>query len=303
MASLPEPAPHAPTPAPHALRAVAAPSPAGRPAERPRYEDAAPVLKWAGGKTRLLPELISRLPDGWERYLEPFFGGGALFFRLQPSEALISDVNEELVNVYEQVRDHVDELIENLQHHLYEKAYYYRMRGADPARMTPLARASRTIYLNRTCFNGLYRVNRRGRFNVPIGRYKNPVICQEARLRACSALLKHTDLRRADYLDTIAGARAGDFIYLDPPYQPLSPTSSFTSYTAGAFTEEDQARLAEAVHGLADRGVRCMVSNSDTPLIRELYEGLRVDVVLCARAISRVASGRGPVREVIVRNY
>lgn len=270
---------------------------------RPAREDAQPILKWAGGKTRLLDELVPRLPERMGRYFEPFFGGGALYFRVQPEGAVVSDVNRELVNVYEQVRDRVEDLVLALDRQPYSKEHYYRTRARDPESLPPLERAARTIYLNRTCFNGLYRVNRRGAFNVPIGSYKDPVICHPDRLRACSEVLRGAHLVAGDYRDVVEGARAGDFVYFDPPYQPLSATSSFTSYTAGAFGPDDQRDLADTVRRLGERGVSCMVSNSDTPLVRELYDGLRIEVVLCPRAISCDGGGRGPVREVVVRNW
>ena len=271
--------------------------------ERPRVAEAQPIVKWAGGKGRLLPELLARMPAAFGRYFEPFVGGGALFFRVQPLEAVLGDQNAELMNLYRCIRDQVEALIDDLQRHPYDKDYYYGMRAQDPEDMGVLARASRTVYLNRTCFNGLYRVNRRGQFNVPMGRYSDPVICQTERLRAAAGLLAEVDLRRADYAKVAADARRGDFVYFDPPYQPLSPTANFTSYTAKAFGEEDQADLARIFTELGERGVQCMLSNSDTPLIRDLYAGHQMDVVLAPRAISRSASGRGPVREVMIRNY
>ncbi len=264
---------------------------------------AGPVVKWAGGKTRLLSELEERLPADLGAYFEPFFGGGALFFRLLPERACVGDVNAELINLYRCVRDDVDALIEDLHKHVYSSEYYYWMRGRDPLPMSDVERASRIVYLNRTCFNGLYRVNRRGQFNVPFGSYTDPVICQEDKLRASSVALRGVQLKLAGYKESVAGARAGDFVYFDPPYQPVSATSNFTSYTAAAFDEDDQAELAETFAALDARGVRCMLSNSDAPLIHELYAGFRIDIVHCARAISRRAAGRGPVPEVVVRNY
>lgn len=283
-----------------ALNSSVARSP-GRTGSRPAK--AAPVVKWAGGKTRLLTDLEQRLPDGFEGYFEPFFGGGALFFRLLPARAHIGDVNAELINLYVCVRDQVDALIEDLQQHVYEKDYYYWMRGREVDTLSDIQRASRLVFLNRTCFNGLYRVNRRGHFNVPFGKYKDPVICQEDRLRAVAVVLEGVELKLAGYKETVAGARQGDFVYFDPPYQPVSRTSNFTSYTAAAFDEDDQAELAATFADLDARGVKCMLSNSDAPLIHELYADYRIDIVHCARAISRRADGRGRVPEVVVRNY
>jgi DNA adenine methylase len=269
----------------------------------PLVEKAAPVIKWAGGKTRLLPQLLPLLPDAIDRYYEPFIGGGAIFFNLQPGDAIISDVNEELTNVYFQVQNHVEALITSLQQHRYEKTYYYTMRAKDPARLSPLERASRILYLNRTCFNGLYRVNRRGHFNVPFGRYTNPAICQPARLRAANQVLANTTILTGDYSDTCADAKQANFVYFDPPYHPISKTANFTSYTKGNFGEDDQARLASVYRELTDQGVKCMLSNSDTPLIRELYQDFNIHVVSAHRAIARRSESRKRVNEVVVCNY
>lgn len=266
-------------------------------------EAAQPIVKWAGGKRSLMSDLTARLPTRFERYFEPFFGGGALFFRLQPEIARISDVNGELVNLYRVTRDDVEALIEDLQRHRYERGYYYAMRATDPRTLSPVQRASRTIYLNRTCFNGLYRVNRRGQFNVPMGKYQDPVICQPGRLRAAAAAFAGTDIREADFTWVLDEARPGDFVYFDPPYQPMSPTANFTSYAQGDFGEKDQAHLAEVFATLAARGVKCMLSNSDTPLIRELYADFRCDQVYAPRAISRRGDGRQAVAELIVMSY
>lgn len=262
-----------------------------------------PFLKWAGGKKRILPHLLTRLPETFAGYFEPFIGGGALFFRMLPGAALVSDINAELVNVYRTVRDEVDSLMEDLGRHRYEKNYYYAMRARDPEEMSPLSRASRFIYLNRTCFNGLYRVNRRGQFNVPFGRYTNPTICPTDKLLSASHALQGVDVRCQDYSKTVAPARSGDFVYFDPPYQPISRTANFTSYTKGAFDEAEQTRLADRFRDLDRRGVRCMLSNSDTPFVHDLYKGFRIELIDAPRAISRNPEGRASVREVIVRNY
>ncbi|MCC6624105.1 MAG: DNA adenine methylase [Deltaproteobacteria bacterium] len=268
--------------------------------------DVAPVLKWAGGKSRLLPELVSRLPSPrqWTGvYHEPFLGGGALFLHLRPARANLADANPELVNLYEVIRDDVEALIADLGRHTHERTYYYAVRALDAAGLGRVERASRFVFLNRTCFNGLYRVNRRGQFNVPFGRYDNPNLCPAERLRAVSRVLAGADLAHRDFEDAVAGARRGDFAYFDPPYVPLTRTASFTSYTAGDFGEDDQRRLAATVRRLARRGVRCMVSNSDAPLVHELYEGLRIERILAPRAISRAADSRKPVSELVIRTY
>ncbi len=267
---------------------------------------AEPVLKWAGGKSRILHELVPRLPrpSQWTgRYFEPFVGGAAVFLHLRPRRAVLSDVNPELVHLYTTIRDEVEALIEDLGRHTYDRQYYYAVRALDPAELPPIERASRMIFLNRTCFNGLWRVNRRGQFNVPFGRYANPTLCPEDRLRAMSAALAETEIRHADFERAVAGARRGDFVYFDPPYVPLTKTANFTSYAAGSFGLKDQERLAALFTALGRRGVRCMLSNSDTPLVRELYAGHHIDQILAPRAISRDPDNRRPVAEVVVRNY
>jgi DNA adenine methylase len=270
---------------------------------REHQEKAGPVLKWAGGKSRLLAQLLPLLPEEISSYHEPFIGGGALFFRIQPGQARLSDLNEELICVYRAVRDSTQELIEALGLHRYEKNHYYRVRATDPSTLSDVGRAARTIYLNRTCFNGLYRVNRRGHFNVPFGRYTNPAICQVDKLWAASAVLADTSLEESDYRRVVDQADAGSFVYFDPPYHPISKTANFTSYTSRSFTEDDQAALADVFAELDRKGVRCMLSNSDTPLIRGLYKRFRTETVLAPRAISRNRDGRKPVSEVVVLNY
>ena len=230
-------------------------------------------------------------------------GGGAFFFMLEPTKATLSDVNQELIILYRTVRDALSGLITELHRHPYEKDHYYWMRSRDPETLTMVERAARTLYLNRTCFNGLYRVNRRGHFNVPMGRYSNPVICDTDKLGLAAEALAKVNLEHAGFEEMMDAPKAGDFVYFDPPYQPVSKTANFTSYTAGAFNEEDQARLAGVFAELSDRGVHCMLSNSHTPLITELYKDFRIDVVLAPRLISRKASARRPVQEVLVRNY
>ena len=268
-----------------------------------RVPEAAPFVKWVGGKRSLMPQLTARLPQRFNAYLEPFVGGGAVFFALQPTAAVLADDNAELINAYAVVRDDAERLIRHLRTHRAEEEYYYALRAQDPRQLDNIERASRLIYLNRTCFNGLYRVNSRGGFNVPFGRYKNPQICNEAGLRAASAALRGADLRHDTYEHVVDTARRGDFVYFDPPYHPVSATANFTSYTAGAFSERDQRRLADVYRTLAARGVKVMLSNSDTPLIQDLYADFHVDIVSAPRLVNRDASKRGPVNEVLVRNY
>ena len=273
----------------------------------PRKEQipTAPILKWAGGKSRLVPELRKRMSTRFRRYFEAFIGGGALFFRTAPENAVLGDMNNDLVNVYRCVAWNVEAVIRKLvvlrRSHSEEHYYETRERWNGAGRALPdIARAATFIYLNKTCYNGLWRVNSRGAFNVPVGRYVNPQIFDREGLRAASALLQRAELRVGSYAESMSDARKGDFVYLDPPYQPASKTASFTSYTTGSFGEDAQAELADHVRRLESMGVHVMVSNSDTPLIRKLYKGMRIDQVDCARAINSKAKKRGAVKEVIV---
>lgn len=266
---------------------------------------AAPIVKWVGGKTKLLPELTARMPAHFGRYFEPFAGGAALFFRVAPTRAVLADSNADLIGLYAAIRKDPAAVIRRLEHHraAHDQQHYYdtRARWNDPAASWSAAdRAATFIYLNKTCFNGLWRVNRAGDFNVPIGRYTDPPICVPESLRAAGAALTRASLRCADYRTAVADAARGDFLYFDPPYDPVTPTASFTSYTAGAFGPEDQRALAETARALVARGCRVMLSNSDTPFVRSLYKGFRIDRVKCARAINSNASRRGEVDEVIV---
>ncbi len=266
---------------------------------------ATPIVKWVGGKTKLLPELLARMPAHYHRYYEPFAGGAALFFRVAPRRAVLADSNADLIGLYTAVARDVDAVIRRLELHraAHDQRHYYEIRARwndHAASWNPADRAAAFIYLNKTCFNGLWRVNRAGDFNVPIGRYTDPPICVPETLRAAQAALARATLRCADYQQAIAGASRGDFLYFDPPYDPVTPTASFTSYTAGAFGPDDQRALADAARALVARGCKVMLSNSDTPFVRSLYKGFRIDRVKCARAINSNASRRGEVDEVIV---
>jgi DNA adenine methylase len=226
-----------------------------------------------------------------------------LFFALQPKRAALTDINQELIDCYLAVRDHVGDLIEALGAHRYNEEHYYEVRDLSPAALPLVARAARTLFLNRTGFNGLYRVNSAGRFNVPFGRYVNPSICKPPELRACAAALRKVDLAVRDFGAVLEHAKAGDFVYFDPPYVPLSSTSSFTSYAAGGFGWKDQERLAELFCELERRGVRAMLSNSDHPEIHRLYDGFQIDRVEALRSINSKATGRGKIGEVVIRSY
>ena len=266
---------------------------------------AAPIIKWVGGKTKLLPELTARMPPHLGRYFEPFAGGAALFFRVAPERAVLADSNSDLIGLYTCLADDVAGVIRRLEHHraAHSEAHYYatRTRWNDREQSWSSAdRAATFIYLNKTCFNGLWRVNRAGAFNVPIGRYTDPPICVPEALRAASALLSRATLRCGDYRAAVADARRGDFVYFDPPYDPVAPTANFTSYTTDAFGADHQRALADTARALVARGCQVMLSNSDTPFIRSLYKGFHVERVKCARAINSNAARRGEVDEVIV---
>ena len=274
--------------------------------KKPRH--ARPFLKWAGGKRQLLPELIKRLPGSFRNYHEPFLGGGALFFELAArgllkKKAYLSDLNEELIETYIVVQTGVEDLIKSLKKHVHDEEYYYRLRGVDPASLDIVERASRLIYLNKTCFNGLYRVNSKGEFNVPFGNYKNPMICDEENLRLCSAALKDISIRRQSYFKVMSGALRGDFVYFDPPYHPVSKTASFASYQKDGFDEKDQQRLKDIFEALDRKKCFAMLSNSHSAFTKGLYKDYKPEIVEASRAVNSRASARGPVKEIIVRNY
>ena len=266
-----------------------------------------PIVKWVGGKRQLMFELLKNMPENYNRYFEPFIGGGALFFELQPDNAYISDMNEELINLYKVVRDNVDELVADLQKHDISKEYFMEIRNIDRTEeyknWSNIQKASRFIYLNRTCFNGMYRVNSKGEFNVPFGYYKNPRILDENNLINCSNLLQKTEIKHADFSKILKKVKKGDFVYFDPPYVPLSETSSFTSYTKDGFDMDMQFKLRDVCDELDSMGVKFLLSNSDTKLVNELYENYNIKRVFASRQINANADGRGKITEVLVRNY
>jgi DNA adenine methylase len=272
-----------------------------------RRVECRPFLKWAGGKTQLLPQLVRRTPRSYNRYLEPFIGGGALFFALQPRSSYLADCNTELINCFEVVRSDVEALIQELQGYRYDKDQYYAVRALDReesfATLSPVARAARLIYLNKTCFNGLYRVNSKGHFNVPFGSYDNPTILDADNLRRCSSVLSTAIIRNGEFEEIVDVAQPGDFVYLDPPYAPVSETSDFTQYAKDGFDESAQELLLLICLQLHQKGVRWMVSNSNTPLIQELYRGFNVEPVAASRSINSRAEKRGPILELIIRNF
>jgi len=266
-----------------------------------------PFLKWVGGKSQLRLNLLSRLPASFVRYFEPFLGGGALFFALQPSKAYLSDINLDLINTYRAIQNNVSELIEDLKQHRYDKDYYYKIRNIDRTldylEWTDIQKASRLIYLNKSCFNGLYRVNSKGYFNVPMGSYNNPKILDEENLLACSKALKKCNISIHPFLEIEDILDKDDFVYFDPPYAPLNTTSNFTSYTQDGFGSQMQVELRDFCNRLTDRGVKFMLSNSSAPLILDLYEKYHIEFVYASRAINSKGENRGKIPEVIVRNY
>lgn len=267
---------------------------------------AQPFIKWAGGKRQLLKELTTGLPN-FRNYHEPFLGGGALFFELFNKglikHAHLYDYNDELITAYKAVKDMPFELIKELQKPIYknDENEYYRIRALKLQSM--LERAARLIYLNHTAYNGLYRVNSNGEFNVPFGNYKNPKLFSEEVILADSKALQNAELHSGDFSMVLDYAEEGDLIYFDPPYNPLSVTSNFTSYTSADFSEEDQKRLAKVFGELDKRGCYVMLSNSSTELIRKLYKGYYIRVVYANRAINCKADGRGKVQELIITNW
>lgn len=266
---------------------------------------ATPFLKWVGGKRSIIGELTSRLPKDFKAYWEPFVGGGALFFEMGKdiSDAHLSDLNIELVITYNVVKKHPEQLIKALRKHAekHSKEYYYKIR-AKHEQTDAVARAARLIYLNRTCFNGLYRTNKKGEFNVPMGRYKNPDIIRENVIRSCSKALQHATVTLGDF--TSIQPKKGDFVYFDPPYHPINGTS-FTSYTGDDFNEKDQERLRDFLLTLHKKGVKVMLSNSNTPFILNLYKNkvFKVHEVSAPRNVNCKADKRSHAKEVLITNY
>lgn len=275
--------------------------------------EAKPFLKWAGGKQQMVKQYETLFPEKFNRYFEPFLGGGAIFFHLWSiaklkQEIVLSDSNAELINAYVVVRDELNKLINLLKAHkkLHGQDYYYEIRSLDrkeEVQLNSVEKAARTIYLNRTCFNGLYRVNSKGQFNVPMGKYNNPSIVRRKTLERASQALQGTVLKTRDFREVLKWAERGDFIYFDPPYVPVSKTSNFTSYTSADFSDEDQKELAQTFTKLSEMGCYCMLSNSYTPFILDLYSDYRIETVEAVRAINSDSNGRGAISEVVVLNY
>lgn len=268
---------------------------------------AKPFLKWAGGKRQLLPQIHAALPQTFNRYFEPMLGGGAVFFSLGRSDSILSDTNAELIRCYEVVRDQPQALIEELQTYPHAEDFYYALRAEDQKvsfkNWSDLKRAARLMYLNRTCFNGLYRVNSRGHFNVPFGDYKNPSIADSETILSCSKALQSVKLLCGSFSEVVLQAKEGDFVYFDPPYFPISKTASFTSYTKQGFDISLHKQLADICASLDKRGVQFLCSNSYCDFILGLNRAFTIEVLEAKRAINSKADKRSGVKEVLIRNY
>lgn len=267
-----------------------------------------PFIKWVGGKRQLIDTIKAYMPHQYNRYFEPFIGGGALFFELKPNNAFINDCNVELINLYSIVKNHPNELLEELEKHINNKEYYYEIRNLDRdleqyQNLSDIQRASRFIYLNKTAYNGLYRVNKNGFFNVPFGQYKNPNYIDHENILSCSKLLQQTTILNDDFEVIKPYIGSGDFVYFDPPYVPLSKTSSFTEYTKDGFDEIMQVRLRYFCDYIHSIGAYFMVSNSFTPYIKELYKNYTLLEVEANRSINSIGSNRGKINEYLIVNY
>jgi DNA adenine methylase len=265
-----------------------------------------PVLKWAGGKSRSLPHILAKLPARMETYYEPFVGGAAVFFALAGrggfKRAVLGDRNPALIRLYEAVRDDVESVIRALSSYRYDEDEYYRIRELDPEALHPSERAARFIYLNKTGYNGLYRVNSQGKFNVPFGRYKNPRFCDPENLRAASRALERATLVVGDFEHVCRKAEEGDAVYFDPPYDPVSKTANFTAYHHDVFGQDEHKRLADVFDALDARGVHVVLSNSSTAFTSKLFRKWRPQKIYVTRPINSKAASRGAVRELLVTN-
>lgn len=271
-----------------------------------------PILKWVGGKRQSLDIILPLIPKKYSTYYEPFVGGGAVFFSLQPRKAVINDINDELMNVYQVIRSDAQGLLEKLAEAAenHSEDFYYKVRERDRNqdiynRLSAIDKAARTIYLNKTCYNGLYRVNTDGKFNTPYGKYKNPNIINRDTILNLHAYLNkaNVQIRCDDYRRVLSTARCGAFVYFDPPYMPISETANFTSYTADGFDIEQQVMLKQTCDDLTRRGIKFLLSNANTWIIRQLYRKYKIKIIKAKRAINSVADKRGAVEEVLVKNY
>jgi len=269
-----------------------------------------PFVKWVGGKRQLLVEIKQHIPNQFSKYYEPFIGGGAVLFHLQPKNAIINDSNKELVNLYKVIKESSEELIEDLKTHENEEKYFYNIRGVDREKekyseLNNIQRASRIIFLNKTCYNGLFRVNSSGEFNSPFGRYKNPNIINEITIKAVANYLNNNKIQilNTDYEKSLLKIKKEAFVYFDPPYDPISDSSNFTGYTKKGFDKTEQERLKKVCDKLNDKGVKFLLSNSSTEFIRGLYKKYNILSIKAKRIINSKGSGRGEITEVLVKNY
>jgi len=273
-----------------------------------------PFIKWVGGKRGLLSQLLGKFPKKFENYHEPFLGGGAVFFELYSKGLLknkniyLSDINAELINTYNVVKNNPNELINNLENfkEQHNKEFYYKTREVDRKEefkiLTNIERATRFIYLNKTCFNGLYRVNSKGQFNTPIGSYKNPKIADRDTILGASEALQNAIISNKPFSETLNDINKNDLVYFDPPYYPLNATSSFTAYDSNCFLEDAQFELFEVFDTLSDKRVKVLHSNSDTTFIKDLYKSYDINIVQANRFINSKSSGRGKINEVLIRS-
>lgn len=269
----------------------------------------APFLKWVGGKRQLMPAIKELFPKNYTNYYEPFIGGGAVLFDLQPKNAVINDFNQELINVYQTIKENPEELISDLKNHKNESDYFYDLRALDREdnfeNLSNIKKASRVIYLNKTCYNGLYRVNNSGEFNSPFGRYKNPNIVNETTIRAVSKYLNTNKITilNGDFEEALKGIKKSSFVYFDPPYHPVSASSNFTGYVQGGFDMYEQVRLRDLCNKLNEKRVNFLLSNSATQFIEDLYKDYKISYVKANRSINSNAKKRGEIDEVLIRNY
>lgn len=266
-----------------------------------------PVLKWVGGKRQLLADISPLIPSSPSLYVEPFVGGAAVLLSKQPAKARINDANKELINVYRVIKRNPDKLLEQLAIHaeLNSSDYYYEIRALDRSQqyneLTDFQKAARIIYLNKTCYNGMFRVNSQGQINVPYGKYKHPNIVNEPGIRALSAYLANDiEILCGDYADALIDLPKNSFVYLDPPYMPISSTSAFTGYTESGFDFDEQVRLRDECAKLREQGISFLQSNSDCEAVRDLYRGFKITTVQAKRSINSKGSGRGAINEVLI---
>ena len=273
-------------------------------------ENLKPILKWVGGKRQLVPSLLPLMPKSFDLYCEPFLGGGALLFSIQPNKAIVNDINPELISLYKVVKEDVSSLIKELLTYKNDEEFFYKIRNIDRDlkkfnKLSLVKKAARTYYLNKSCFNGLYRVNRKGQFNSPYGHYKSAFVPDIKALNSLSEYLNASDISifNGSYLNLLDKLDSKSFVYLDPPYDPVSVSSSFTNYSKLGFSREDQVSLRDFCKELDKRNINFMLSNSATEFIKELYKDFDVSIVKARRFINSKGNGRGFIEEVVIRNY